>query len=555
MNFTRTLAPAFVLTFCNSAVAQLQITEIMYNPLSANDFVWEWIEVRNTGGTEVDLNGAFMDRLGDDAIPATGTPNIGANSMNTIIPAGGVAVIYDAFYGPGNPSNYNDQIFRDAWGLAGTVPLIGADFFPELVNGAGAATSSMGIWATREAYDMDVDDMGDEDPENDVVGSFVNTIANIDYDTAAPWPLTSGSSGKSIEWSGNGMNSSGGEWSFSVAGQRGADASDPVIGQDNINSTDDYANPGDVFSSATGTPGPGLYITEIMYNPASPESDWEWVEVYNNTGATIDFNATPYVFDDDDEASLTAANVTSGSIANGEIAVLYNSVVTQAQIEEAWGDDINFIPVANFTSLTNSQSTTTGNADLAALWPSLAAYQADDTMSTTSPRRTFDSAAAAVLYSVNANGFPASNGDSSIYVSSFTPGTEAVGDYNGDGEVNNADYAVWRDTLGSTTDLDADGSGNNVIDQADYDLWMANFGQTGGSGTTLTWALDEAPEGNSYSPEQVVGSVTIHPGGDVASPGTFIVIADGGGAAVPEPTSVALLLLGAAAFGFLRRSS
>ena len=26
---------------------------------------------------------------------------------------------------------------------------------------------------------------------------------------------------------------------------------------------------------------PELVISEIMYNPASAEDDWEWVEVYN----------------------------------------------------------------------------------------------------------------------------------------------------------------------------------------------------------------------------------------------------------------------------------
>jgi hypothetical protein len=35
----------------------LEITEIMSDPLSFNDDAWEWIEIRNTGATPIDLNG------------------------------------------------------------------------------------------------------------------------------------------------------------------------------------------------------------------------------------------------------------------------------------------------------------------------------------------------------------------------------------------------------------------------------------------------------------------------------------------------------------------
>jgi hypothetical protein len=69
------------------------------------------------------------------------------------------------------------------------------------------------------------------------------------------------------------------------------------------------------------------------------------------------------------------------------------------------------------------------------------------------------------------------------------------GDYNEDGSVNAADYAVWRDG-GSPDDT-----------QAGYDLWKANFGNSGA----------------------------------------------GGGAAVPEPASIAMLLVGLAAIGSLSR--
>ena len=79
---------------------------------------------------------------------------------------------------------------------------------------------------------------------------------------------------------------------------------------------------------------------------------WEWVEVYNNTGSTIDFGATHCVFDDDDEASLATANILSGTIAQGATGVLFNasgSGNTLANMQAAWGQGINFIPVTTWT--------------------------------------------------------------------------------------------------------------------------------------------------------------------------------------------------------------
>jgi hypothetical protein len=87
-----------------------------------------------------------------------------------------------------------------------------------------------------------------------------------------------------------------------------------------------------------------------------------------------------------------------------------------------------------------------------------------------------------------------------------------LGDYNGDGIVDAADYTVWRDSLGSTgPGLVADGNNDGTVDAADYAVWRSNFG-------------------NNY----ISGSVA-------------------GNAAVPEPTTIVLMLLGSAALGTCRR--
>jgi hypothetical protein len=77
----------------------------------------------------------------------------------------------------------------------------------------------------------------------------------------------------------------------------------------------------------------------------------------------------------------------------------------------------------------------------------------------------------------------------------ITSGLASIGDYNGNGTVDAADYIVWRQTLGSTSDLRADGSSvgasAGVIDQADYDFWKSNFGRQSGSGSAAGIAVPE----------------------------------------------------------------
>lgn len=75
---------------------------------------------------------------------------------------------------------------------------------------------------------------------------------------------------------------------------------------------------------------------------------------------------------------------------------------------------------------------------------------------------------------------------------------ENSGDYNGNGFVDAADYTVWRDTLdqNAVNGTGADGDGNGVIEIADYDYWKARFGNTAGSGAGAV-AAAAVPEPSS----------------------------------------------------------
>jgi hypothetical protein len=99
------------------------------------------------------------------------------------------------------------------------------------------------------------------------------------------------------------------------------------------------------------------------------------------------------------------------------------------------------------------------------------------------------------------------------YMRAVAPsGPSPTGDYNGNGTVDAADYVVWRDTLGQnvTAGQGADGDGSSVIDTGDYNYWMARFG--------------------NVIPAATAGSSSI---------------------AVPEPTTVVLLLSGLFAIRWL----
>jgi hypothetical protein len=497
-----------------TASAQLIVTEMMINPKSDGDVAWEWIEVFNSGGGAIDLDGAIFGKLAEAENTTTNISS--ATASNTSIPAGAAAVLYN-----GVPSGFNDGLFRSAWGLPASVPLIAVEGFPELSN--SGTNRNFGLWPSETAYRLTLSDDGMGTMR---VSGFGGTSLHMNY--AAGFPSTS-ASGPSLAWNGAGSYQDGANWSLSEAG--GANVTSvPVIQSDApLNDTDDIANPGRV---PPGSAAPGLLITEIMYDPASSDASWEWVEIFNSTGQTVNFSATPYVFHDTTTANsgdLEAPNVAAGVLPHGKAAVLFSSTLTTQHMIDAWdpGGALGtlFIPVDEFPSLSNE-------GDTIALWDDFSVYAS--AAASTDPARTTDGAIAVVAYDDATPAWPANNDKASIYLSNLvlppsagsswsrsqspdsvgsanataaladvplhpggdvgSPGTFGAvvpptgdADFDDDGDVDGRDFLVWQRGLGvGASHAAGDADGNGSVDAADLAIWRGQFGAPAVAATVTT---------------------------------------------------------------------
>jgi hypothetical protein len=89
------------------------------------------------------------------------------------------------------------------------------------------------------------------------------------------------------------------------------------------------------------------------------------------------------------------------------------------------------------------------------------------------------------------------------FILDFTDGSQAIytasllslpGDYDHNGVVDAADYVIWRKTIGQSGNaLAADANNNGHVDSDDFDIWRANYGATTGADSGATFSSIPEP--------------------------------------------------------------
>jgi len=176
----------------STAMAQdLTVTEVLYNPLFQDDNDWEFVEILNTGDTDIDLAGWVIDDIG-------GAPVTEANIPAGTVPAGGTAVLY-------NGSLTLAEV-EAAWGSG--INFVAVDNWQALNNGG----DTFGLWDSITSH---------------AGRDFGAAVVAITYSDSDPWPADDGVA--SIYMPNPFTDpTEGSNWILSRAGLEGAYESNPA---------------------------------------------------------------------------------------------------------------------------------------------------------------------------------------------------------------------------------------------------------------------------------------------------------------------------------------
>ena len=462
-----------------AANANVIFTEVMTEPNIAG---MEWVEIYNLTDQDIDLSGWVID----DAQSGYAGPTE-ANIVSGTLPANGTAVLYD------NRGGMMIEDMQAVWGAGiNFVPVLGDNYYwPNL-----DPSDTIGLWDSHASYIAD-----NPGTERD----FTNAVAVLEYGNSAPWPEPGPlDEGKSLYLTDLNDPLNGEKWAISTPGDEGI-VENPQVFATNA------ANLGIV---PAGTPTAStLVITEIYYNSlavGTDETPYEAVEIYNNSGETIDFSVTPWVIDDINGTPSAdgAANITEGVIGPGEVAVLYNATTSDEEFAIICSDSsVNKIPVTNWTVQTMAL---TNGGDTVSLWDSYSSYAGDhQTHANAVVTVAYDDydpwprVSDCSIYLTNLGNDPA---DGASWASSSptdgisypvgpahqygSPGNVEVGggtgedplpgDLNDDGFVNSGDLDIVRANWGASVPAGnvamGDPSNDGLVGSADLDIVRANWG-------------------------------------------------------------------------------
>lgn len=242
------------------------------------------------------------------------------------------------------------------------------------------------------------------------------------------------------------------------------------------------------FVTAVPADATNLKVSEIHYNPAAhvgvtDPQDLEFVELTNVGVETLTLNGvkvggfanTPYTF----ENGLT--------LAPGARIVLAKS---PAVFQSVYGSSVNLAPSGyGMDNLSNGGELVTL---IGPLGDTLLSFTYDDV----APWPTAPDGGGPSLEIINPLGNPSSgaNWRASHYVGGSPGGSGIVGDYDGNGVVQQADQTVWQAHYGTAISpgLLADGNGDGIIDTADYVVWRKQLASGAAAASSMT-AENRAP--------------------------------------------------------------
>ncbi len=276
------------------------LTEVMYDPSGADGGL-EWFEITNTTGAAIDLADACVG-------------NGGADYTNSQVSLDGVTIAAGQALVVGGPTSNGDN---------GNPTLdVAVDFSPDWQN-SGTTADGVALFNVRCAQVT-----GSTVPIDAVVYGVNNTSGLLDETGAANAPevgdVPGGSSIERIDEAGT--------WQIQSS-----------------------PNPNAFFVGGPPPAPAGLVLSEVFYDRSGSDNGFEWVELYNSSGVSIDLSA--FSLGSGGSGYTTSTVQLSGTVAAGATFVVGGSSSDSTNGNPSFDLVVNFSP-----DFQNSGSTADGVA-------------------------------------------------------------------------------------------------------------------------------------------------------------------------------------------------